>query len=78
MSKNYTDELIDIINRNVEIQSCTPESKMEELGFSSYKFIKFVVEVEDAFDIEFDDDFLDFEKFIFVKDLITYIESCNR
>ncbi len=47
--------------------------KLQELGINSLSFIKIVVSIESAFSVEFDDEYLNFEKFNTVNDLITYI-----
>ena len=53
-----------------------PEDKLKSLGFDSINFVKIVVEIEKAFDFEFDDDNLEIGKFLEFKNLSDYVK-CN-
>ncbi|MCL2050933.1 MAG: acyl carrier protein [Lachnospiraceae bacterium] len=55
--------------------SVTPDSRIKEIGFSSFTFVKFSVSLEEAFKIEFEIEYLNYEKFVFVNDLVTYVEK---
>lgn len=48
------------------------------LHIYSYLFIKCVVEIEECFDIEFDDNMLTTENFEDVQALAEYVESKNK
>ena len=49
------------------------ELTLKELGMTSLSFVKIVVAIEEEFDIEFDDNDFEMDKFTFVDDLISYI-----
>ena len=60
---NVTDDIL--IDENTNLTN--------DLHFGSLDFIKLVVKIENEYDIEFDDDFLDFNKFNRFSDLAKYI-----
>lgn len=74
MSTSIYDELITIIKSYLDVEEITPDSELEALGFSSYEFVKIVVEIEMKFGFEFDDEYLDFRKFKTIGDLTHYID----
>ncbi|WP_019912660.1 phosphopantetheine-binding protein [Paenibacillus sp. HW567] len=47
---------------------------LQEAGINSLGFIRLVVEIENAFQIQFEDDMLDIELFHSMQDLVAYIE----
>lgn len=51
------------------------ETKLELLGVNSLSIVKFVVMLEDEFDIEFEDEQLKRGKFVTINDLIAYVEK---
>jgi acyl carrier protein len=48
------------------------------MGYNSLNFIELVVKSEVEFEIEFNDDDLDYHKFNTVKDFVDYIEFLRR
>lgn len=48
---------------------------LQEAGINSLGFIRLVVEIENAFQIQFEDDMLDIELFHSMQDLVAYIEK---
>lgn len=52
-----------------------PETKFVEFGTNSISFIKIIVDVENEFDIEFDDEKLSTNDFQTVQDLCNYIDA---
>ncbi|MNP84702.1 acyl carrier protein [compost metagenome] len=47
---------------------------MQDAGINSLGFIRLVVEIENAFQIQFEDDMLNIELFHSMQDLVAYIE----
>lgn len=47
---------------------------LQEAGINSLGFIRLVVEIENAFQIQFEDDMLDIQLFHSLQDLVAYIE----
>ena len=52
------------------------ENNLLRLGINSIVFIKLVVEIEKEFDIEFDDEMLDYTQFNSLGMLCAYVEKC--
>jgi len=50
------------------------ELELDELGINSLSFLKIIVAIEQQFDMEFDDDALEFFNFISLHKLSEYIE----
>mgnify|MGYP001624131561 CR=1 FL=1 len=63
------------LGKILSIINCTLDTTLKELDVNSYIFIKLVVEIEIKYNIEFDDDFLDYTKFITVRDVCQYAET---
>lgn len=68
---NIIKETISLEGENLVIDENT--NLTNDLNFSSLDFIKLVVKIENEFDIEFDDDFLDFNRFNVFGELVIYI-----
>lgn len=64
-------ETINLEGEDIAIDEST--NLTNDLNFSSLDFIKLVVKIENEFNIEFDDDFLDFNKFNVFGNLEIYI-----
>lgn len=63
--KNYDEE---------DMQS-TLEKTIQEVGMNSLNFIKFIVSIEDEFDIEVADELLDVTQYECIKDIFDAIEG---
>ena len=46
-----------------------------KLGMTSLTFVRILVEIENEFNFEFDDDAFDLEKFVYIEDFVIYIEN---
>lgn len=62
------------ITQNEEALRIGAEENTEGLGMNSVNIIKLIVELENIFAIEFDDEDLDYNKLKTLKDLMEYIE----
>lgn len=51
------------------------EDTLEDLGINSLAFIRIIIEIEEKYGFEFDDEDLNYQKFKYVKDVIEYIEK---
>lgn len=70
--------IIELVEADGEVTIQEPisaETKLELLGVNSLSIVKFVVMLEDEFDIEFEDEQLKRGKFVTINDLITYVEK---
>lgn len=71
-------KIIELISQKVDcdnkINLCS-ESPFDELHLNSIAFIQIVVEIENTFQIEFDDDHLSTEFFNSIKDLVDYVNE---
>ena len=72
-------EIIRILEKEFSIsnlkQLIDDDDSMSFLNISSIQFINLVVELEAFFNIEFDDEFLSFDKFLSFTSIFKYIES---
>lgn len=70
-------KIIEIIVENGELQENKPnitvQSALSEIGISSFEFIKIIVVIEVEFGVEFEDDKLEANNFVTIKDLVEYI-----
>lgn len=57
------------------IEEIDPEANLENYGLDSFMYIKLVVTLENEFQIEFDDEALDFRKFSTIKSITSYIAA---
>lgn len=69
-----------IINKIAEIVEKTPSelslsSDLLNIGFDSISFIRFVVEIEDAFDLEFEDSMIQLPRFRMINDIVEYVSK---
>ena len=67
-----------IMIQNEDIEKIDLQSNLIGMGYNSLNFIELVVKAELEFEIEFNDDDLDYRKFTTVKDFVDYIESLRR
>ncbi len=69
--------LREILKNNTDITISVEEidanANLDEYGINSISFIKFIVAIENKFEIEFDDEKLDFKKLSTIKSLVDYI-----
>ena len=70
------EELINIIKEAVkDNQDITKETVLADLGIDSITFISLIIEIEDRYDIEFDDEKMMIEQYKTIGDLIIYIKE---
>lgn len=74
------DEIINLIcrqekGREIEV---TEDSNINDIGIDSIGFIAMVVEIEERFGFEFDDEMLNNKYFQTVSELISYIEQKKK
>ena len=72
------DQLAEIITNYVEVkkEDIRPESRfMEDLGFSSFDFMSMLGEVEDAFDVEIEEEKV--AGIRTVQEAVAYLESIH-
>ena len=71
-----TGTISEIVSADEEIDfegSITEDTQLKNLGINSLNIIKFIVKLEDEFEMEFEDDMLRRGKFETVGDLAEYI-----
>ncbi len=67
--------LKDVVNRTIPENWMERGGMLSELSIDSLEYIKIVVQIENTFDIEFDDEALVLEKFTNVDDICAYINE---
>lgn len=81
MSAELTEQVIEIFRTvcMIEHLKLPPQvsgtTRLSELGLNSLLFIKIVVRLEVEFDVDFEDESMDITTFIFMNDIVKYIES---
>jgi len=72
-------KVIEILRRNLTLDETNDaellESDFQAMGVNSLNFIKIVVAMEEAFDLEFDDDDLNYNAFRNVNDIVALMEK---
>lgn len=65
----------DMVSRNTGIDSeaLTGDTPIKSLQLNSISFIRIIVEIEEKYDIEFEDDMLNPENIIYISDICDYI-----
>ena len=75
---NIRNQVINAISKLLEDENKKElldfNNDLSTLGFNSISFIKLVLELEDIFNIEFDDELLSYKKFISLDNLCDYID----
>lgn len=71
------EKIMEVTKRILEVDEIEvlKSDSLAELGLNSITFVKIVVEIEKELDIEFDDDYLDFEKYSTVNEFCRYVDS---
>jgi len=79
MRKEIEEKLVEILKNNSKVENFEgrnlDEITFNELGVNSLNFIKIIVELEEAFDIEFEDEQINYGLLNNIHDLITLIEE---
>lgn len=76
-AKSTEDIIIGLICKKTEesTDNITSASKLSELGLDSLSYMELVVEIEELYGFEFDDDKLAFKDIITIKDLAEYVKE---
>lgn len=75
MNKNF-EEIIKIIKKAMNKDSILQENKLiNDLGMASLDYMRLVVDLENHFNIRFEDDYLMVDNFVTVHDLSIYVEK---
>jgi acyl carrier protein len=68
--------ILDVLRRhNVDGLAFDEARSLPDNGFDSYSFIEMMVQIEQAFDMEFDDDSLDLNRYATLSDFLTHTEG---
>ena len=73
IDEKFKSKLMEIFQ--LEENAIVLDVSLSKLGVSSIYYIKMVVGMEDLFNIEFDDEFLDYEKFETLSEILEYIKK---
>lgn len=76
MSNEIERKLREIFKNNLDVEGeIGLEDNLGTIGLNSVSFIKIIVAIEKEFDIEFEDESLNYNVFKNIKELIIYIEN---
>lgn len=67
--------LIQILGEELQLEEVGYEDNFIDVGLNSINFIKWIVAIENDFNIELDDEVLELDKFNNIKGLANYINS---
>jgi len=70
--------IVESLELSIDFNDIKNDAKLIELNINSINFIKLIVELETAFDIEFDIDSLDIRDFETVEDLVKSINILSK
>ncbi|GMQ60885.1 acyl carrier protein [Vallitalea maricola] len=73
IEEKFKSKLMEIFQ--LEENAIVLDVSLSKLGVSSIYYIKMVVGMEDLFNIEFDDECLDYEKFETLSEILEYIKK---
>jgi acyl carrier protein len=76
MQKSVSERLPEVMMKALERDDVEVDinANLSSLGLNSILFIKIVVALEDAFNIDFDDEDLNNSRFGSIQEIITYVE----
>jgi len=75
MDKSIIQLLLKGLDTDKTAEEIDVSEELDVIGVNSINFIKFIVEIENFYDIEFDDDSLDYKHFKTVDDLIKTVKE---
>ena len=77
---NYELKIKEILKKvlNIETENLDSSTHLHNTILNSLTFIKLIVLLEEEFDIQFDDDDLDIEKFETIESIIDYIKQLKQ
>lgn len=67
------EDILKVIKEIIENDDINLNQSLKEIGCNSITFVKLVVQIEEIYNIEFDDDVLMVDKFSSVDSLVKYI-----
>lgn len=68
----------DTFEENSSIEDIGLDSPLNDIGINSISFIKIVVAIESEFNIEFEDEYLEYSKWNTLNDIISYIDYLRK
>lgn len=63
------------VNNEAYLDNLNSEINLDGLGINSISFIKIIVQIESEFDIEFDENDLNSQRFETLSDIVLYVEN---
>ena len=67
--------LLDITEGEIDIEEFTGDEELNLYGLDSLKFIKLIIEIEEVFRIEIEDEMFIFENFNTVNKILQYLDK---
>jgi len=69
------EDILKVIKEIIKNDDIYLDQNIKEVGFDSLTFVKFVVQIEELYDIEFDDDMLMMDKFLTIASIVEYVDG---
>ena len=74
--KDIIKKVTDIIQKESKLELIIKiDDNLSDIGINSLNFIKMIVRLEEAFDVEFPDEVLEYDKFNTISEVATYINN---
>lgn len=79
-NRDTTELVVNIIKKCQEQQDMeiTENSSLEDMAMDSLDFVKLVVDLEETFEVEFEEEMLSVNKYEIVRDLVEYVMYLNK
>lgn len=72
------ERLIKLLKEKIEIEDITLDTEVKGTIVNSINYIKLIVAIENEFDIEIPDEYLDISKVNTIRDMLTFIEKLSK
>ncbi len=78
MEEKIINLLLEVLPKDIDKNMISIDEPLTSYGINSVLFIKFVLSIEEEFDIEFSEDLLSMDRFENIKSIISYIEEIKE
>ena len=73
--KSMEERILKLVREKLEREDITAESKLDEAGVDSLMYVELLVDIEDMFGMEFEDEKVSYKEMNCVRDIAEYVKS---
>ena len=73
--KSMEERILKLVIEKLECEDITAESKLDEAGVDSLMYVELLVDIEDMFGMEFEDEKVSYKEMNCVRDIAEYVKS---